>query len=67
MKKDFEPEVVESVSIVFLMTVSGTSVRQMKRLLRQIYRPHHYYLIHVDQTSEARLNFIHHPLPRALI
>ena len=43
---------VEKVSLVFLMTVSGRSVRQVRRLLRQIYRPHHFYFIHVDQTSD---------------
>ena len=42
---------MDQVSIVFMMTVSGRSVRQVRRLLRQIYRPHHYYYIHVDQTS----------------
>ena len=42
---------VGKVSVVFLMTVSGRSVRQVKRLLRQIYRPQHFYFIHVDQTS----------------
>ena len=52
VRRDFEVEQVDrQVSIAFLMTVSGRSVRQVRRLLRQIYRPHHYYFIHVDQTS----------------
>merc|ERR1719495_1787564 len=45
------PEVVEQVRIVFILTVSGKAVRQIKRLLRQIYRSHHYYYIHVDENS----------------
>ena len=31
---------------------AGKAVRQVKRLLRNIYRPHHYYYIHVDEESE---------------
>lgn len=32
--------------------IVGKPVRQVKRLLRNIYRPHHYYYIHVDEKSE---------------
>lgn len=35
--------------IVFLLTLNGRAVRQVKRLLGAIYRPHHYYYIHVDE------------------
>ena len=52
VRRDFQPDQVENISIAFLMTVSGRSVRQVRRLLRQIYRPHHYYFIHVDQSSQ---------------
>ena len=31
--------------------LAGKAVRQVKRLLRQIYRPHHFYYIHVDENS----------------
>ena len=61
-----EPEPAKQVKIVFILTVSGQgnlknevfttllpgkAVRQIKRLLRQIYRSHHYYYIHVDENS----------------
>ena len=52
VRRDFQAQQVDNVSIAFMMTVSGRSVRQVRRLLRQIYRPHHYYFIHVDQSSQ---------------
>jgi len=36
------------VRIVFVLTVNGRALRQVTRLLRMLYRPHHYYYIHVD-------------------
>ena len=42
-----EPESVTGVRLVFILTVSGRAIRQV----RLIYRPHHYYFIHVDQNS----------------
>lgn len=36
------------VRIVFVLTVNGRALRQVTRLLRVLYRPHHYYYIHVD-------------------
>ena len=35
-------------------TTLGRGLRQIRRLLRLIYRPHHYYYIHVDQQSQGR-------------
>ena len=32
--------------------LEGKAVRQVKRLLLNTYRPHHYYYIHVDEQSE---------------
>jgi len=40
--------------IGFILTVNGRALRQVTRLLRIIYRPHHFYLIHVD----ARQDFL---------
>jgi protein xylosyltransferase len=40
------------VRIVFVLTVNGRALRQVTRLLRAIYRPHHYYYIHVDSRQE---------------
>ncbi|XP_023349783.1 xylosyltransferase oxt, partial [Eurytemora carolleeae] len=45
-----------SVRIVFLLTLSGRSLRQIKRLLRLIYKPHHFYFIHVDENSQWLFN-----------
>jgi len=42
----------ENVSIVFLLTVAGKGLRQVLRVLRSIYRPHHFYFIHVDEHSK---------------
>lgn len=36
------------VRIAFVLTVNGRALRQVTRLLRVLYRPHHYYYIHVD-------------------
>jgi len=36
------------VRIVFVLTVNGRALRQVTRLLRVLYRPQHYYYIHVD-------------------
>ncbi|XP_040583031.1 xylosyltransferase oxt [Lepeophtheirus salmonis] len=38
--------------IVFLLTLSGRSFRQVKRLIKRIYSPIHYYFIHVDSRQE---------------
>ena len=40
------------VRIVFVLTVNGRALRQVTRLLRVLYRPHHYYYIHVDTRRE---------------
>ena len=49
------------VKIVFVLTLNGRQVRQVVRLLRTIYHPHHYYYIHVDSVSYFPLfSFIRH-------
>eukprot|EP00053_Salpingoeca_punica_P014111 m.128141 g.128141 ORF g.128141 m.128141 type:complete len:769 (+) comp16385_c0_seq1:197-2503(+) len=37
--------------IAFMLVVNGRAVRQVKRLIRVMHRPHHVYLIHVDLRS----------------
>jgi len=36
------------IRIVFVLTINGRALRQVTRLLRVLYRSHHYYYIHVD-------------------
>lgn len=43
-----------TIKIAFILTLNGRALRQVTRLLRVIYRPHHVYLIHVD----ARQDFL---------
>ncbi|XP_025094417.1 xylosyltransferase 1-like isoform X3 [Pomacea canaliculata] len=40
------------VKIVFVLTLNGRQTRQVVRLLRTLYQPHHYYYIHVDSRQE---------------
>uniref|UniRef100_A0A1I7TYM1 protein xylosyltransferase n=1 Tax=Caenorhabditis tropicalis TaxID=1561998 RepID=A0A1I7TYM1_9PELO len=37
------------VKILFLLQLNGRNERQVKRFLKSIYLPHHYYYIHVDK------------------
>ena len=39
------------VRIVFVLTVNGKAVRQVKRLIKNIYHRRHYFYIHVDSVS----------------
>jgi len=43
------------VKIVFLLTVNGRAVRQIKRLLKNIYHERHFYYIHVDSVRKENL------------
>ena len=38
--------------IAFILTLNGRGLRQVTRLLRTIYRPHHTYYIHVDARQD---------------
>ncbi len=40
------------VRIVFLLTVSGRAVREVRRLIKRIYRREHFILIHVDSRQD---------------
>ena len=42
---------MKPVRIVFVFTVTGRAVRQIRRLLNVIYHVDHYYYIHVDSVS----------------
>ena len=46
---------VKPVRIVFVFTVTGRAVRQIRRLLKAIYHVDHYYYIHVDNVSTNSL------------
>ena len=39
----------QRVKIVYLLTIAGRASRQVYRLVKQIYSPHHYILVHVDR------------------
>ncbi|CDW56549.1 Branch domain containing protein [Trichuris trichiura] len=42
---------VRKAKIAFLLQFNGRAVRQVKRMLRMIYRPEHIYLVHVDEVA----------------
>jgi hypothetical protein len=42
------------VRVVFLMSVHGRAVRQVKRLFKAIYHTDHYYYIHVDSVCRKK-------------
>ena len=42
----------KAVKIVYLLTIAGRASRQVARLVRQIYSPDHYILVHVDSRSD---------------
>ena len=46
------------VRIVFVFTVTGRAVRQIRRLLKAIYHVDHYYYIHVDSVGKIALLLI---------
>ncbi|VDK80693.1 unnamed protein product [Onchocerca ochengi] len=43
---------VPDVQILFLLQLNGRNIRQVNRLLRIIYSPKHYYIIHVDSRQK---------------
>ncbi len=50
-----QPRKANGVRVAFLLQLNGRASRQVKRLLKLIYRPWHYYYVHVD----ARQDFMH--------
>lgn len=58
---EFSPQIAETtyflqkpkpLKIVFLLTLNGRALRQVKRLLKILYSKDHYYYIHVDVVSD---------------
>ena len=47
----FSTDPSSSVRVLFLMSLHGRSVRQVKRLFKAIYHSSHYYYIHVDSVK----------------
>ena len=47
-----DPVANGTTKIAFILTLNGRALRQVTRLLRIIYRPHHVYLIHVDARQD---------------
>ena len=43
--------------VAYILTLSGRSKRQLFRLFRMLYRPHHVFYIHVDAVSFYFLSF----------
>lgn len=39
------------IRIVYLMSIHGRAVREVKRLFKAVYHVDHYYYIHVDYVS----------------
>ena len=48
VKTEEEVRGMKPVRIVFVFTVTGRALRQIKRLLKAIYHVDHYYYIHAD-------------------
>uniref|UniRef100_A0A0K0CTI2 protein xylosyltransferase n=1 Tax=Angiostrongylus cantonensis TaxID=6313 RepID=A0A0K0CTI2_ANGCA len=46
----------EAPRILFLLQLNGRNERQVKRLLKALYSPYHYYYIHVDQRQPFLLS-----------
>lgn len=41
-------DVHSKVKVMFVLTLNGRQVRQVRRLLKAIYHRDHFYLLHVD-------------------
>lgn len=53
LDKNRQIEKQAQTTIIFFLTVGGRkNVQQIKRLIRVIYSPQHYYLIHVDSRED---------------
>ncbi|XP_062613310.1 LOW QUALITY PROTEIN: xylosyltransferase oxt-like [Saccostrea cucullata] len=48
----FEEDIQPKVRVMFVLTLSGRQVRQVRRLLKAIYHRDHFYLLHVDMRQE---------------
>lgn len=48
-----EEDVRPKVRVLFVLTLNGRQVRQVRRLLKAIYHRDHFYLLHVDAVSQS--------------
>lgn len=48
-----EGDVRPKVRVLFVLTLNGRQVRQVRRLLKAIYHRDHFYLLHVDAVSQS--------------
>lgn len=48
----------DPIRISFIFSVNGRSIRQIKRLIKQLYDKKHVYLIHVDKQNDFLFNFL---------
>lgn len=46
------------IRLAFIFSVNGRSIRQIKRLIKQLYSPRHFYLVHVDKQNDFLFNFL---------
>jgi hypothetical protein len=44
-----------TVRILFLWQLNGRNIRHLKRILKLIYRPYHFYHVHIDN----RMNYLY--------
>uniref|UniRef100_A0A0N4ZRJ1 protein xylosyltransferase n=1 Tax=Parastrongyloides trichosuri TaxID=131310 RepID=A0A0N4ZRJ1_PARTI len=49
-------EINKEVKILFLLQLNGRNDRQVKRMLKSVYRPNHYYIVHVDKRQKYMFN-----------
>ena len=49
---------MKPLRIVFVFTVTGRAVRQIRRLLKAIYHVDHYYYLHVDSVSTFQYSLL---------
>ena len=50
------------IRLAFIFSVNGRSIRQIKRLIKQLYDKKHYYLIHVDKQNDFLFNYLNDEL-----
>uniref|UniRef100_A0A915JP36 protein xylosyltransferase n=1 Tax=Romanomermis culicivorax TaxID=13658 RepID=A0A915JP36_ROMCU len=48
---DYATEPEKCIKIAFLLQLNGRSYRQIVRLIKMIYRPQHFYYVHVDKNE----------------
>lgn len=54
----FEDNVQPKVKVLFVLTLNGRQVRQVRRLLKAIYHQDHFYLLHIDAVGCLALGYL---------